>query len=531
MNWSTIWELFKVNILYSNPQVLVKVRNKQAKNPNKKIQAYKSILSSQIFSLLFFGVVYSAILMAYDYSQFPGMFTSYVVIFMILTLVSAFSPMFTVFYDSQDTKLYLPLPIKAGEILVAKILATLGMSIPYIVPALGLMIFLYLRVMNPIFAILLAVLNFLLITCVTLSLSVIVVNRVGSVLVKSPYKKLISTGLIVLSQLIAIVGLIFINISNSNNIELSSSGNGLPDFPILPFVSGFYHVAFNPFSSESLLNYWTWYLLLAALLALVVKVVIPTYYSQLLQIDNSSVQTKKRRTKKASMRKLWIRHHLSTLKVPALWTSALVTSNLFIFMMIGPLMSGQLKGHLIDPMYFGIALFMGSFIGLLSTVFTSVGVSLERENYLFIKTLPINFTTFLKEKFVVLFALQAGIPAIIYCLIGIALGFHWGLLVSLVLGILLTSFVLGQFDYRRDMKNLMLNWQNINQLLTRGNRQVWTMVIGIGVMLVFTAIAVGSVFLSFVIGALNTSLILLFLILLIAADLQLYLYHSFWKKL
>lgn len=529
MNWSTIWELFKVNILYSNPQSLTNVRNKQAKNPKKKIQAYKSILTQQLFALFFFGVTYSAILSFYDYSQFPGMFTTYILMFIALTLVSAFSPMFTVFYDSQDTKLYLPLPVKAGEILVAKILASLGMAIPYIIPAFGLMVFLYWRLMNPIFAILLALLNFLVITAVTLCLSVIVVNRVGSILVKSPHKKLISTGLIGLSQVIAIIGVIFINISNSTNIELSSSG--LPDFPILPFVSGFYHVAFNPFSVASLINYWTWYLLLALLVTLILKMVIPGYYGQLLEIDNSSTVTKKRQTKQHSQRQLWIRHHLSTLKIPTLWTSALVTSNLFIFMMIGPIMGGDLKAHSISSSYFGIALLIGLTIGLLSTVFTSVGISLERENYNFIKTLPIDFSRFLKEKFLVLYVIQAGIPALIYTILGAILGFHWVLLISLSVGLFLSSFILGQFDYRRDQKRLMLNWQNINQLLTRGNRQIWQMVIGIVFFIGLFVVIGGAIFLSFAIGALNTSLILLFLTLVIAIGIEIYIYNSFWKTL
>lgn len=529
MNWSTIWELFKVNILYSNPQALVNVRNKQAKNPKKKIQAYKSILTMQIFSFFLFGLIYSGLFIVYDFSQLPGMFSSYITIFTILTLVSAFSPMFTVFYDSQDTRLYLPLPIKPGEILVAKILATLGMTLPYILPALGLMIFLNLRLMNPVFAILLALFNFVLLTLVVLSISIIVVNRVGSILVKSRHKKIISTSLIGLSQLIAVAGLIFINVTNSSNIELS--GSGLPDFPVLPFTSGFYHVAVNPLSPQSLINYWPWFLLLAVLVAIIFKVVIPGYYSQLLDIDAAPTVTKKILTKDRTLSQLWLRHHLSTLKIPALWTSALVTSNLFIFMMIGPISSGMLKGNLVSPSYFGVALLIGTFLGLLSTVFTSVGMSLERENFNFIKTLPMDFSKFLKGKFLLLWGIQAGIPAITYTIIGLVLGFHILLLIPMVIGLLSTSFIIGQFDYRRDRKNLMLNWQNINQLLTRGNRQMWTMLIALGVFIGYAALFAGATFLSFAIGAFNVSLILLVIIVLIIGALAFYLYQNFWKTL
>ncbi|MGT2741950.1 hypothetical protein [Streptococcus plurextorum] len=527
MNWSNIWELVKVNILYSNPQLLVNIRNKQAKKPKKKIQAYKSVLSQQLFSMLLIGVLYSALLAFVDYASYPGIFTMYLSTFVVLTFVSAFPPLFTVFYDSQDTRLYLPLPLKPGEILLAKVLSTLGQACVYLLPALGLLTFLYWRLTNPLLALLLALFNFLVITLVTLSLSVILVNRVGALLVKSPYKKVFSTGILILSQVIAVGGIVFLNANNAASME----GQHPLSLPLVPFLSGFYHVAINPFSLDSLLHYWIWIVALAVLIFILIKTVIPSYHNQLLLIDSTPKVNRQRRTKNHGVRKLWIRHHLATLKIPALWTSALFSSTMMLFMLIGPLTSGDLKASLISPGLFGISLFIGTFIGMSSTVLTMVGISLERENYTFIKALPINFNNFIKEKFILLWLLQSGLPALIYCIIGGILGFHPALIFCLVAGIFLASLVGGQFDFRRDQKNLMLNWQNINQLLTRGNRQMWTALLVILLFITYIAITVLAVILASRIGEILVSLTLTFIVLAIIIGLQIYLYFHFWKKM
>lgn len=58
MNWSTVRELVKINILYSNPQTITAVKRKQEKNPRKNFSTYKSVIRQQIFLSLFFAVIY-----------------------------------------------------------------------------------------------------------------------------------------------------------------------------------------------------------------------------------------------------------------------------------------------------------------------------------------------------------------------------------------------------------------------------------------------------------------------------------------
>lgn len=530
MNWSVIWELFKINLLYSNPQSLVAIRNKQAKHPNKKITAYKSMLFQQLFLSIFIGFLYSFIFFGIDFSQAPGLFTTYLLAFVSIANLSAFPAIFTVFYDSKDNQLYLPLPIKARELLVAKTLATLGMALSNLMPVLGILIFLYWRLTSPIIAVSLGIFNFLLLTLFVISISIILVNLLGRLLIKSPYKKLISSALIVLSQIISFLGIMFINSSNSDN--LIESGGNLAKIPMLPLLSGFYHIVKHPFSLDSIIHYWSWGVILSLFCIFINKYVIPTYYKQLWQIDNGSKIIHQRQTKDSSITYLWIKHHLSTLKIPGLWANVFVTSMLFIFILIGPLFErGKDQFIQITPDFFGIPLIFGLGIGLISTILTTVGISLERDNYTFIKSLPVNFKQFLKTKFWVLYSLQVSIPIISYSLVAIFLELHPLLTLSLIGGILLGSLLLGQYYYRKDFKNLMLNWQNINQLLTRGNNNFIQGILAFVGFIIFAILLGGIIILSLTIGALTVSLSTAIFVLIITIPIQIYFNRHFWNKL
>lgn len=530
MNWSVIWELFKINLLYSDPRSLVAVRNKQSKKPNKKITAYKRMLFQQLFLSIFLGILYSFIFIGFDFSQAPGLFTTYLLIFIAISILNAFPAMFTVFYDSKDSQLYLPLPIKAKELLVAKALATLGMAFNYLIPTLGILIFLYWRLTNPVIALTLGIFNFVLLSLLVIFVSVVLVNLLGRILIKSSHKKLISSTLIVLSQIAAFLGVIFINSSNSDH--LIESGGNLSKVPLLPLLSGFYHVARNPFSIDSITHYWSLLLILVMLGYFIAKYVIPTYYKHLLQIDNNPKIVHQRQTKDNSISYLWLRHHLSTLKIPGLWANVFITSLFFIFAFIGPVLDNRtLQFMQITPDFFGVPLLIGLGIGLMSILLTSVGISLERDNYTFIKTLPVNFKQFLRTKFWVLYSLQVAIPILAYSILAIIIGIHPILILSLIVGILLGSLLLGQHYYRKDFNTLILNWQNINQLFTRGNNNlIQTLLVFIG-LIIFAILLGGIVILSFTIGALPVSLAITIILLIITIPIQIYFNRKFWNQL
>ncbi|BAN94167.1 hypothetical protein SDSE167_1791 [Streptococcus dysgalactiae subsp. equisimilis 167] len=87
------------------------------------------------------------------------------------------------------------------------------------------------------------------------------------------------------------------------------------------------------------------------------------------------------------------KHHLLTLQNATLLTQTYLMPLMYVMLFIGPSLSrgtGFFK-H-ISPDYFGVTLLFGVSLGIMCatpTSFIGVGISLEKDNFTFIKSLPI----------------------------------------------------------------------------------------------------------------------------------------------
>lgn len=533
MNWSHIWELMKINILYSNSQGLAAIRKRQAKYPQKKIVAYKSMLRSQIALILFYSIIFLYLFMTVNYKYYPGYFSLQLMVFSLMATVSAFSTMFSVFYNSRDSKLYLPLPVTEREIFLAKLLSSIGMNLTFLIPTLPLLVIAYGQILgNVIIAVPLALLQFLILAALSISASIFLVHFLGKVLMKTRHRDLISFLLMTISTLGAVGLILFIQRNPIANVNLADKGQALvPDMPKMPLFIGFYEVTQGIFSLKSLSSYWLLLAILVLLLALMFKLVIPNYYKQLVHIDERQAVTRKTSRQFGSLRTSLIRHHLSTLKDPTLIMIAFTTSLMFVIFVIPLLLNNGLI-HKIPNDYFGLALLVGLFLGYLtSSAFTMVGISLERGNYHFIRGLPFNIKAFLKQKFWTLWAVQTLIPFSIYLIIGLLLKVQPLVLLGLVAGLLLASYPAALSTYKHDYKHLSLNWQNINELLNRGSRQLLNMILFFVSIILTALVSLAAYLLSGIVGPWTVSFLILILALLGVVGLHIYFTKTLWDKL
>ncbi|HFI0026724.1 TPA: permease [Streptococcus suis] len=534
MNKSIIWELIKINILYSNPQLLAAVKKKQNKNKDGRFSAYRSILIQQGFLVLMMAILYSVFFLGIDYKQSPGFFSLQLALFTIIAIVYGFSGFFSVFYDSKDTKLYLALPLKPQEVFVAKMLSAQGMVLPFLMPCLALLVITYLQIGGPALS-LLAIPSFVILWLLVNVINLIVMHFIGEILTKSPRKTMISTILMTGSSLLAFGALMFLQ--SQQRVSLESGG--FVDFPKLPVFVGFHYLASQPFSVGTILHFLLPLVLLVALIGYSFKTVIPNYFKQVLAIENASSQ--KRQTKPAkipaNLNQALVRHHLSTLK----------DSNLMVQTLIQPIIMGVALfpsfGQLaendglasIGSDYFGIALLAGCLLGSMfagATTFIGVAMSLEKENYHFIRTLPINFKQFTIQKFWVIAAVQFIVPTLLYLVLALfVMKVNIVLVLFFGLGMLVSALLTGQIYYWRDQRLLMLNWQNSNQLFGRGAGQ-WLIAGSIMLTMILGAIIlVTSSIMATIIGPILVSSGLTTLILVLSGLLQFFLYKSYWKKL
>ncbi|HFH9946100.1 TPA: permease [Streptococcus suis] len=534
MNKSLIWELVKINILYSNPQLLASVKKKQNKNKDGRFSAYRSILIQQSFLVLMTAILYSVFFLGIDYKRSTGFFSLQLALFAILATVYSFTGFFSVFYDSKDTKLYLPLPLKAREVFIAKFLSAQGMVLTFLIPCLSLLIITYWQIGGPAFA-LFALPSFILLWFQVNLLNMIFMHFIGEILTKSPHKKTISTILLTVSSLVSMGTMLFLQSQQTASFQT----DGFVQFPEVPLFVGFHYIISQPFSIETVIHLILPIFFMLGLVHFAFKTVIPNYFQQVLAIDTASAKRKVGKPKKLpqNLNQALIKHHLSTLNDSNLMVQTFLQT-LVMGVAMFPSISKFTDGDGLSSLsweFFGIALLAGCLLGNMfagATTFIGTAMSLEKENYHFIRTLPINFKQFTIQKFWVIAAVQFIFPTLLYLALALfVMRVNAVLTLFFGLGMLVSALLTGQIYYWRDQRLLMLNWQNSNQLFGRGAGQwliagsiLLTMIFG------FILLVISSV-MTTIIGPTLVSSGLATLIVVLSGLLQLFLCKAYWKKL
>ncbi|KHD45476.1 ABC transporter permease [Streptococcus hongkongensis] len=538
MHWSTIWELVKINLLYSSPQTMAAIKKKQEKNPQKHFVAYKETLKQQSVMVLVFLFIYAFMFIGIDFNKYPGYFSFYIALFFIMATLSSFTALYTIFYESNDLKLYVHMPIKSSEIYMAKVISSLGLGSMFLMPLLSLFIIAYWQILGNFWAIPIALFIFVILLISSIVFSLYINSWVGKVILRSSRRKLISTILMSLSAIGSIGLIFFLNFTNNTRMQVSE----LIDRSQIPFFSGYYYIIASPFSSQAVLNFWLPLLLILAMIMGVVKSIMPKYFQETLySIPKTKANPQKKVTNRnfsgESLKQVMIRHHLSTIQNASLIIQTYLMPFIFIVSMLVPLLkSGVNLGQFLSSSYFGLAFLTGiilAVMGTSQTTFLGVAISLEKENFIFIKALPFNMKQFLMQKFMVLYVLQVSLPIVFYIIFS-SLVLKVNLLMTLmfVLGYSVQAFIQGQVMYRRDYRYLSLRWQDISQLFTRGNSQWQMMGIMFGGMILGSGLIALVVILSLISKqALLINVILFIAIMISLAICQYVLKIKFWDKL
>lgn len=530
MNKQKLGALIRTSLRYANPQYTEQARKKGKSGATLT----RSLILQFVFLAGLFTVMYGGILFLTDFSRMPGYFTMYVGLFGVLALSQGISVIYNVFFESKDLGAYLPLPFQQAEIFFSKILVVMLTVVPLVLP---LMVLFGLTAWQsgsviPLAAIL-GIIGFLLFLGIMLFVCALIVLGLTRTKLFQKHKKLMTTGLMVLSTGIAVIGVLVMQ--NSGHVDYSETGGQLPDRGILlPFLPVYWAIN-RPFSWQGLLG-WGLLLGLFLALALIIKVFfLPRLYEQLTEISTAQAVVKRKRKDGQTLNQLLRSYNFQLIKDPNLAMQVLSSSVVMPVVLL--ISSGSAVRNLFDGLpnkLAGVAFAGGlllTFLSANSTSFVANIISLDRENYDFINTLPISKKDYLKQKFLVGYLIQAGI-GIVMAIVGVVmLKLSPLLAISLVLGTLVGSFVMSLFYFARDHRLLMTNWTSVTQLFQRGGG-TWLMVIVmfVGMFVGFAAIgfyAVAAMALPF--APLN--IIVIGVLLLICAAVTAYFKTQFWNKL
>ena len=502
MRLKVIKKLVDINILYSSKEAnLANLRKKQAKNPGKKVNVSARVLSSYIFSSLLLLIFFSNIAFRFPFEESPVHFSFMVAIFLVLAFSTSFTAFYNVFYESKDLVSYRPYAFKESEIIIAKGLSVLLPALPGIVPILAYFLVLYIRLAPSLWLGLPLMLLSLALLIVSVSLVMVVaVHFLAQTRVFRKYQSIFANVMIGIGVLIP---LIFVFFLQSTSGVIVDRVRDIP--PLLYPIHLFYKIAVEPFSTEAILGLLAWIGLTLFLLYLTKKKVLPHFYDIILLNSEEKVIKERRRkegisTTKKGFFRMVLRYNLSLLGQGTGVITVLFTSAFLPYIMMIGLISKIRDSQLvpdIHPPYWLPLFFVGVFIAVLNNNITSlpsIGLSLERENFDFLKSLPFDFTRYVKVKFWIIFAVQSFLPILTLLGLSLYLGLPILPMIYLLAAWILASIILACRHYFKDVKNLSTNWTSITDLVNRSNGIV-TMVLLLIYSAILMALVIGSLFL------------------------------------
>ena len=502
MRLKVIKKLVDINILYSSQEAnLANLRKKQAKNPGKKVNVSARVLSSYIFSSLLMLFMFINIAFRFPFEEMPSFFSTMVAILLVLAFSTSFTAFYNVFYESKDLASYRPYAFKESEIIIAKGLSVLLPALPGIVPILAYFLVLYIRLAPTLWLGLPLMLLSLALLFVSVTLVMVVaVHFLAQTAVFRKYQSIFANVMIGIG---VITPLLFVFFLQSTSGDIVDRVRDIP--PLLYPIHLFYKIAVEPFSTEAILGLLAWIGLTLFLLYLTKKKVLPRFYDIIL-LNSEEKVIKERRSKegisttKKGFFRMVLRYNLSLLGQGAGVITVLFTSAFFPYIMMIGLISKIRDSQLvpdIHPPYWLALFFVGVFIAVLNNNITSlpsIGLSLERENFDFLKSLPFDFARYVKVKFWIIFAVQSFLPILALLGLSLYLGLPIFSMLYLLVAWIFASVILSCHHYFKDVKNLSTNWTSITDLVNRSNGIV-TMVLLFIYSAILIAFVIGSLFL------------------------------------
>ena len=502
MRLKVIKKLVDINILYSSQEAnLANLRKKQAKNPDKKVDVSGKLLRSYLASSLLLLILFSNLAFRFPFEEMPSFFSTMVAILLVLAFSTSFTAFYNVFYESKDLASYSPYAFKESEIIIAKGLSVLLPALTGIVPILAYFLVLYIRLAPSLWLGLPLMLVSLVLLFVSVTLVMVVaVHFLAQTAVFRKYQSIFANVMIGIG---VITPLLFVFFLQSTSGDIVDRVRDIP--PLLYPIHLFYKIAVEPFSTEAILGLLAWIGLTLFLLYLTKKKVLPHFYDIILLNSEEKVIKERRRkegisTTKKGFFRMVLRYNLSLLGQGTGVITVLFTSAFLPYIMMIGLISKIRDSQLvpdIHPPYWLPLFFVGVFIAVLNNNITSlpsIGLSLERENFDFLKSLPFDFTRYVKVKFWIIFAVQSFLPILTLLGLSLYLGLPILPMIYLLAAWILASIILACRHYFKDVKNLSTNWTSITDLVNRSNGIV-TMVLLLIYSAILMALVIGSLFL------------------------------------
>ena len=476
MNLQAVRKLVKLNLLYAvAPAQLAAYRQKQEKNPLKKIDIPKKILRSQLMIgliyIALFGVLNSLI---NPIGNNPVLFANMISIFSAFTFSQSFIAFYNVFYESKDLTSYRPYAFREVEIILGKAISVMMVALMGLGPIIAYFIVLPIQYGKDFwYTIPLMIINcFILLVFLGVFIFTLV-HYLTSLSFFKKHKNIISN--ILLGFVSVFSGLLYILISNHNTVSILTK----QERAFIPPFEAFYAMILHPLSLDGMIGYIGWIGITVLLLVNIHYKILPTFYEKAMEV--SSIQQYSKRVRSFSLdnfSKLVRKYHIQLMKEGSIIVQGIIAPSILPYLMLLPMIFGIMREGITVTEFFTFRFLLSYllFALLFATTnsignnLTSIGFSLERENFEYLKVLPIDMKKYAREKFKVLFLAQSSVPILLLSIVLLVLRMPVLLVLTIIVTWFSISFGLSAWGFERDYRLRVPNWSNIVELQSRGNK-------------------------------------------------------------
>ena len=478
MRFNRILTLVKTNLIFATqPAQLQNYRKKQAKNPSKPVNVAMKTLTQQLLFAVMFGFLFGIPGAISGRSYPPLQFASTVFLFLMILISQALPAVYNVFYESKDFESYLPYAFTELEVVLGKsfsvVVATLQGFLP-IVMLFGIHV--YFSGGNFLLTIPIALIGALVLSAIVYVLMFLLCFFLAKIPLFRKYQSVIANILIFGISLGAVIGYQMILSKSMLNTLLTGE---MPLF--LKPVLAFYNAILDPFDMSVYPTIGLVVLVFVAILLLVKFIVLPNFYQAVSQTSSSKVKVERVKEMELDGNKLstkfMIRYTLRQLMEGSVLTQTIISAGILPYLFFIPTLfnssnipAGFSFMDLINLNTFLPFAMLITFIAFFNTGgnnLLAVGISLERENYYYLKVLPFDMHQFLERKFWILFAIQSAFPIVLMTIICTVLRLPIYMTLGIILSWGIISLGLSRWGYARDLKLFTPSWTNVIELLNR----------------------------------------------------------------
>ena len=478
MRFNRILTLVKTNLIFATqPAQLQNYRKKQAKNPSKPVNVAMKTLMQQLLFAVMFGALFGIPGAISGRSYPPLQFASTVFLFLMILISQALPAIYNVFYESKDFESYLPYAFTELEVILGKSLSIVVATLQGFLPIVMLFgIHVYFSGGNFLLTIPIALIGALLLSATVYVLMFLLCFFLAKIPLFRKYQSVIANVLIFGISLGAIIGYQMILSKSVVNTFITGE---MPIF--LQPVLAFYNAILNPFDMSVYPMIGFVILVFVAILLLVKFIVLPNFYEAVSQTSSSNVKVERVKEMELDGNKLstkfMIRYTLRQLMEGSVLTQTIIAAGILPYLLLLPTVlnfSGGPTGfsfmnflNLNTFLPFAMLITFIAFFNTGGNNLLAVGISLERENYYYLKVLPFDMHQFLERKFWILFAIQSAIPVILMTVICTVLHLPIYMTLGIILSWGIISLGLSRWGYARDLKLFTPTWTNVIELLNR----------------------------------------------------------------